>query len=72
MILGQDVNHLEFKMADIQIVKKPILSSFLKFVAYFYMDFIPFNFKGQEPIYQLNVGHLEFKMADIEAVTKSI
>ena len=72
MILGQDVGHLEFKMADTQIVTKHILSSFLKFVPYLYMNYIPFNFRGQGPIYPLNVGYLEFKMADTEAVIMDI
>ena len=27
------------------------------------MNFIPFNFRGEGTIYQLNVSHLEFKMA---------
>ena len=68
MILGQNVGCLEFKMADAQIVKKNILSSFLKFLPYFYMNFISFNFRGQRTKNQLNVGHLEFKMADTKTV----
>ena len=59
-------------MADTQIVKKHILSSFLKFVPNFYMNCIPFNFRGQGRIYRLNVGHLEFKMADTETIKMHI
>ena len=29
------------------------------------------GFRGQLPIYQIDVGHLEFKMADRETVKKS-
>ena len=50
--------------------KKRIFSSFFKSVLYFYMNCIPLCFRGQWPIYELNVGHLEFKMADAQTVKK--
>ena len=57
-------------MADIQFVKRHILLSFEKIVAYCYRNCIPLDFRSQGTMYQLNVNHLEFKMADTEIVHK--
>ena len=59
------------KWPTVKLSKKThILSSFLEFVEYFYMNCMLLDLRSQEIMYQPNVSHFEFKMANTEIVQK--